>query len=560
MTTHRLRHKLLLIVGIALAAIFSGIAYFYTHNQEQAIIREHERSIHTMTSSVISGIESLMLESHTSIMKEYAARLKQLPDIKEFSIMRRDGQEAFQDGSTVAAVNERLGEHAFDSSGTRRKSEVMASDDPRLVEVLSSNQPLAYETTDKSGLRYHVFMDPIPNKETCHRCHTGEHATRGVIRVVSSLAAVEADILRVRLQSLVLIGLSLVLTTLVTGYMLGRSIVKPIELVTGAMARISAGDFDLKVPLRGGGEILRMAENFNAMTTRIKDGYALMNSERDKLATVIHGAREAVVVTDSTGQIVLVNPAACELIGKDEETIRQDGFTQLLDDPDLIARLVNGQGADANSEIVNRRGRYLKVTVAEIDDEHNHLIGSSALIRDVTDERRLLEELRRISITDALTGVHNRRYLDERLKAEFERVERYGKPLSVLLFDVDHFKKFNDTYGHDQGDRVLQAIGKAMYAALRKYDIPCRYGGEEFVAILPETGAEGAISVGERLRTEIEAMVVDGLKVTISVGAATFPDLAVTTPEALLEAADAALYKSKENGRNRLTVATTSML
>ena len=552
----RLRHKLLLAVGLALTVIFSGIAYFYTYNQEQAIIREHERSIHTMTSSVISGIESLMLESHAVIMKEYASRLKQLPDIKEFAIMRRNGQEAFQDGSTVAEVNARLGESTFDPGGKRRKSSVMEADDPKLVQVLASKEPLAYEITDDSGQRYHVFLDPIPNKESCHRCHTAEHETRGAIRVVSSLAAVEADILRARIQSFLLIGLSLVLTTLITGYMLGRSVVKPIELVTGAMARISAGDFDLKVPLHGGGEILRMAENFNAMTTRIKDGYALMNSERDKLSTVIHGAREAVVVTDATGQIVLVNPAACELIGKDEVHIRRDGFIQLLDDPDLITRLVNGEGEDANSEIVSRRGRYLKVTVAEIDDENNQRIGSSALIRDVTDERRLLEELRRISITDALTGVHNRRYLDERLKAEFERAVRYGKPLSVLLFDVDHFKKFNDTYGHDQGDRVLQAIGRAMHAVLRKYDVPCRYGGEEFVAILPETNSEGSVRVGERLRTEIEAMVVDNLKVTISVGSATYPDLAVATPEALLEAADAALYKSKENGRNQLTVAT----
>ncbi len=558
--TSRLRHKLLLVVGLAFAAIFFGIAYFYTYNQEQAIIREHERSIHTMTSSVISGIESLMLESHTAIMKEYAGRLKQLPDIKEFSIMRRNGQEAFQDGNTATAVNERLGEHAFDPSNKVSKSVVMAADDPRLVEVLETNQPLAYETTDALGQRYHVFLDPIQNRDACHRCHGNEYTTRGVIRVVSSLAAVEADILRVRLQSIVLIGLSLVLTTLFTGYMLGRSVVKPIELITGAMARISAGEFDLRVPLRGGGEVLRMAENFNAMTRRITDGYALMNTERDKLVTVIHGAREAVIVTDSTGLIVLVNPAACELIGKDEARIREDGFNQLLDDPVLISRLIEGKGEDANSEIVSRRGRYLKVTVAEIDDEKNQRIGTSALIRDVTDERRLLEELRRISITDALTGVHNRRFLDERLKAEFERAVRYGKPFSVLLFDVDHFKKFNDTYGHDQGDRVLQAIGKAMHAVVRKYDIPCRYGGEEFVAILPETDIEGSVTVGERLRTEIEDMVVDNLKVTISVGSATYPALAVTTPEALLEAADAALYKAKEGGRNRLVVADSSLL
>jgi diguanylate cyclase (GGDEF)-like protein len=130
----------------------------------------------------------------------------------------------------------------------------------------------------------------------------------------------------------------------------------------------------------------------------------------------------------------------------------------------------------------------------------------------------------------------------------------------VLLLDIDFFKKFNDTHGHDQGDRVLQAVGAAMKSVCRQYDLPCRYGGEEFVMILPETHAAGAVIVGERLRLAIEALVVDNLKVTISIGAATFPDLDLTRPEQLLEAADAALYKAKETGRNRLVSADASLL
>ena len=147
----------------------------------------------------------------------------------------------------------------------------MAANDPHLQQVLATRETLSYEMTNDSGQRFLVFLDPILNKEACHKCHTADHTTRGVIRVVSSLAAVEADILRVRIQSLLLIGLAIVLTTLIIGYMLGRSVVSPIERVTSAMARISEGDFDLKVPLHGGGEILRMAENFNAMTRRIAE-------------------------------------------------------------------------------------------------------------------------------------------------------------------------------------------------------------------------------------------------------------------------------------------------
>ena len=205
-------------------------------------------------------------------------------------------------------------------------------------------------------------------------------------------------------------------------------------------------------------------------------------------------------------------------------------------------------------------GHWLFTSVTTIRDDEDLPIGSSALMRDVTQEQRLLNELKRLSTTDALTDVYNRRHLDACLKQEMERARQTGQPISVIMLDVDHFKKFNDTYGHDQGDRVLKATGQVMKLAVRKYDIPCRYGGEEFTVILPATDVEGTLAVAERLRKDVEAMEVDGLKVTVSLGVASFPEIAVDTPEALVMAADAALYRSKEAGRNRSTAATVAML
>lgn len=173
----------------------------------------------------------------------------------------------------------------------------------------------------------------------------------------------------------------------------------------------------------------------------------------------------------------------------------------------------------------------------------------------MTEENRLQDELRRLSTTDALTGLHNRRFLDESLRRELERVRHTGAPLSVIMFDVDRFKRFNDEHGHDQGDRVLQAIAASLRQALRKYDLACRYGGEEFLAILPGTAAEGAFSVAERLRRDVEECSVDGLKVTISLGVATVPDILAGAPEDLVAAADSALYRAKAGGRNRVEVA-----
>ena len=197
--------------------------------------------------------------------------------------------------------------------------------------------------------------------------------------------------------------------------------------------------------------------------------------------------------------------------------------------------------------------RLFQVYVSTIQDSFGVMIGSTALIRDVTEEKRLEEELRRLSTTDALTGLHNRRHMDYVLTSEHSRSRRTQAPFAVLMFDIDHFKKFNDTYGHEQGDRVLQAVAKTFRDSLRKYDTACRYGGEEFIGILPQTNMDGGTAVAERIRTDVENMLVDGLKVTISIGVAAYPEIPVESTDLLVHAADKALYCSKEHGRNRVT-------
>lgn len=174
--------------------------------------------------------------------------------------------------------------------------------------------------------------------------------------------------------------------------------------------------------------------------------------------------------------------------------------------------------------------------------------------------RQTHDELHRLSTTDALTGLHNRRYHEHRMGSEFDHAVQSGAPFAVVLFDIDHFKQFNDDHGHEQGDRILQAVAKTFAKSLRNHDTACRYGGEEFVAILPDTTLEGAKNVAERVRHDIEQLVVDGLTVTISAGVAAYPDIPVASTDRLLQAADRALYASKENGRNRVTVAASSFL
>lgn len=169
-------------------------------------------------------------------------------------------------------------------------------------------------------------------------------------------------------------------------------------------------------------------------------------------------------------------------------------------------------------------------------------------------------ELEKIARIDALTGVSNRRHLMEVLQTEFERCRRYTRPFALLMFDLDHFKKVNDTYGHQAGDAVLVEVAAALQTALRLNDTVGRYGGEEFAVVLPETDAEAALLVGERCRTLVEELNVNygaklPLKVTASIGLAAVPDAGICDLDGLIKVADSALYRAKGAGRNRLVAA-----
>jgi diguanylate cyclase (GGDEF)-like protein len=163
--------------------------------------------------------------------------------------------------------------------------------------------------------------------------------------------------------------------------------------------------------------------------------------------------------------------------------------------------------------------------------------------------------LRELSLTDELTEVGNRRNFDVRMREEINRSTRFGHAFSLLLLDIDAFKKFNDEFGHPQGDAVLRALGALMRSMSREGDVPCRIGGEEFTVILPETGKADGLAFAERMRRGVESTIrsPDGARpITISIGLAAFPEDG-KSPEDLVRGADDALYESKRSGRNRVT-------
>jgi diguanylate cyclase (GGDEF)-like protein len=181
------------------------------------------------------------------------------------------------------------------------------------------------------------------------------------------------------------------------------------------------------------------------------------------------------------------------------------------------------------------------------------------LNRQLREQHARLEEantqLESLATVDGLTGLKNHRAFQERLYEEFLRAMRHQIPLSLLMCDVDHFKQFNDTFGHPAGDEVLRSVSAIMGQQARATDVVARYGGEEFVLILPDTSAAGSAELAERLRYAIEAAPWTKRAITISIGGASITPL-ITNPAKLIAHADKALYRSKHNGRNCFTHAT----
>ena len=169
------------------------------------------------------------------------------------------------------------------------------------------------------------------------------------------------------------------------------------------------------------------------------------------------------------------------------------------------------------------------------------------------------ERLQRLAAIDPLTGLYNRRFGMARLHEEFSRAVRQKMPLGVLMFDIGHFKKVNDTYGHLIGDRILTQVSTLCRSLLREGDIVMRYGGEEFLAILPAASKEDITEIGERIRRIVEETPFDvgeqQIRITISIGGSAYPGLQIETEGDLVKCADEAMYSVKNSGRNYLRVA-----
>ncbi|MEN8209624.1 MAG: diguanylate cyclase, partial [Candidatus Fermentibacteria bacterium] len=318
--------------------------------------------------------------------------------------------------------------------------------------------------------------------------------------------------------------------------------------------------------------------------TGIAYAYALF---RLNLLSIVPVARDALVeimtdgffVVDLENTIVDINLAAQKLLGLRKSSIGKNAEELFGNTPELVAMYRDVKEGEFEFFTEYYGQRYLDMRIVPLYDIRKEFSGRLLIFRDITERKtaeieiqeanqRLREqlseiktlqnELRRQAIRDPLTDLFNRRYLEEALERELSRAHREDTPLSILMLDIDHFKVFNDTYGHRAGDAVLRGLGKLLSRNTREGgDIACRYGGEEFVVVLINTSLQNASHRAEQFRSGFEAMLIsvgeNDLTATVSIGIAAFP-VHGATGEEVLNVADRALYRAKEAGRNRVVV------
>ncbi len=362
-----------------------------------------------------------------------------------------------------------------------------------------------------------------------------------------------------------------------------------IAAMLDAARRIGDGDFSRDVPVEGNDEMAALAREFNKMSRRLKAQLSELDRQREELDDSVQRLGEAFasgldrhalleIVTETAasacnaeaGRVVLSDPPEKpEIMVSDESPSVLDSVLDAAGADAAANRGIGGASEDDRHAIataimdrrrpesvlctiaVARRGQPFEPREREV---LRYLLRQTVVsIENIGLHERVAEQ----AITDDLTGISNHRRFSEWLDQEVARIERHGGELALILIDIDNFKGINDAYGHLQGDRVLEEIGRVLRIESRGIDLSARYGGEEFVLALPETGTEGAAEVAERLRRRIELTRVsmgpdhEPMEVTASFGVASIPSDGADA-RSLISAADDALYRAKRAGKNQV--------
>jgi diguanylate cyclase (GGDEF)-like protein len=273
---------------------------------------------------------------------------------------------------------------------------------------------------------------------------------------------------------------------------------------------------------------------------------------------LIESMSDGVIVVDAQNRLVDINPAAEQVLGLSRKSRIGVSVENLLSTwPEIVEAFYDVRQTQAVIPIGDPPRSYYDLKISPLYDDHQRFLGRLVVWRDITLLKRAQADLQEQAVRDALTGLYNRRYLDDILGRELARAMREHHSIAFVMLDIDHFKNINDNFGHNEGDAVLQKLAALLLRYTRIGDIVCRYGGEEFLVVLPDVTAEIAFQLAERWRNSFAGLTMPvehaEAKAAISCGISEFP-IHGNTKEELISTADKALYHAKQTGRNRVVI------
>lgn len=452
-----------------------------------------------------------------------------------------------------------------------------------LSDTLMLGKPY-YGMLDVNGTEAVVAFEPLKDNQ---------NRTIGAIGVSFLTRSMAAMVVATLVKGLIVAAIMGLIIALVITYFIRKDINQPLDILADAMERFGEGELDISVDLQTGDQFEKLGAGFNHMAEAVfkREERLLKHNTVAKLLMSTLNLNElmdqtlrvVVEVSESqVGAIYLFDQASNSLIcqarygtqydlaslklgegypgrAAQDQKIIVEPFVRSMTEATINNGFAEGEPKTVAYIPLVYKSRLLGVlmlgTVSQYREDELHLIGYLAdQVSIALDNAIMHHHIQELSITDGLTGLYNRRYVNERMADLWARATRHNEPLTVILADIDNFKAVNDTYGHDRGDEVICRMAGVYRAGARQEDIVARYGGEEFLVVLANTETKDALILAERIcemAREQEYEWVDH-SITLSIGIATFPNQTATSYTELVRMADQAMYKAKLTGKDRV--------
>jgi len=523
-----IRWKIFFAMMIVAIGITAGVTQFALWQQEEIITTNVVITGHFIAASLADHIAGLLAQSQYFEVREILKSIQQKAD-----------------RILLIAVNDMT---------TPRKEIVAAIGDDQWIQ--STQTIFSDRVHVLNGMDQYIFFEPVHIR--------GVEKLLGTVRVGLSLKFMHERLVQTRDTMLAIMAASIGFALLLA-FVISDTVLKPLQNLTSGILKIAGGQFSHRVKVESRDETGVMANTFNRMTenlTILQEVSTILNEQagpQEVLTAVL--ARLARNISGKTGAVVFHGVDAEEMVaGEAEETslsylrkLRADTRSETTEHPKPLVEPSRLCFPFFSENEITGGIWMVRPTTSAIDEIDERLLNG---VSDQLESTLSKLEFQYRAVTDAMTGLFNHRYFQQEINRQLERAQRLGTAFTLVMADLDYFKKINDTYGHQQGDIVLRGVAGAIRKSVRgKIDVACRYGGEEFAIILPETSLEGAKIFSERFRHAVEELDSDfkgkSVKITVSIGLATYPEAAKEKRQ-LIECADRALYLAKESGRNNV--------